>query len=389
MATSFLFHRKDIATQMASQLLSPGILDANLRSGVFLSGQRRIGKTTFLKQDLIPELENRGAIVIYVDLWSDIQVNPATLLQNAIKAQLQELETPGSSILGKLKRVKGVDLGGMGFKLGINLETLGREAGMTLADAFCRIVDIAKTDVVLIVDEVQQAITTEEGNKLLLALKAVRDAVNGRPVTPGYFLFLGTGSHRAKVHELVVQRNQAFLGATTVDYPLLGIEYTQHVLEVLVASGIASEKLPSLDVLHAGFVTLGQRPEELLRAIRELLKLDTSRSPDEAFPIVAATMRSTLADLEISKLEGLGTLALVVFDRVAQKENGAKGLYSAEALAAYRAALEREVGTEEVQAIINVLQAENLIMRSGHGMYAVADPFVQALWNERKLLPID
>jgi hypothetical protein len=50
-------------------------------------------------------------------------------------------------------------------------------------------------DVVLIVDEVQQAISTEEGNQMLLALKAARDAINPRPGTPGHFLFLGTGSH--------------------------------------------------------------------------------------------------------------------------------------------------------------------------------------------------
>ena len=48
-----LFHRATYATQMAEQLLNPGPLDESTRSGVFLSGIRRVGKTTFLRQDQI------------------------------------------------------------------------------------------------------------------------------------------------------------------------------------------------------------------------------------------------------------------------------------------------------------------------------------------------
>jgi hypothetical protein len=56
-----IYHRPDLAHDMATQLLSPGVLDQGLRSGLFLSGLRRTGKTTFLRQDLIPALENAGA----------------------------------------------------------------------------------------------------------------------------------------------------------------------------------------------------------------------------------------------------------------------------------------------------------------------------------------
>jgi hypothetical protein len=67
---------------MAVQLLQPGVLDQALRSGLFLSGVRRIGKTTFLKQDLILALETDGVIVIYVDLWSDTSVSPNVTLES-------------------------------------------------------------------------------------------------------------------------------------------------------------------------------------------------------------------------------------------------------------------------------------------------------------------
>jgi len=56
---SHLYLRPQLAAEMAKQLLNPGILDEGLRSGLFLSGMRRTGKTTFLLNDLIPALEGR------------------------------------------------------------------------------------------------------------------------------------------------------------------------------------------------------------------------------------------------------------------------------------------------------------------------------------------
>src|SRR3954470_2256849 len=97
-----LFHRTQLARQMAQQLLRPGVLDEGLRSGLFVSGQRRTGKTTFLQADLVPALLEAGAIVIYVDLWSNTQVNPATLVHGAIRQALTELQTPASALLKRL-----------------------------------------------------------------------------------------------------------------------------------------------------------------------------------------------------------------------------------------------------------------------------------------------
>ena len=82
------FHRTALAEQMARQLLNPGVLDEGLRSGLFISGVRRTGKTTFLQTDLVPALETAGALVIYVDLWSNTQANPAALVHSAIRRAL-------------------------------------------------------------------------------------------------------------------------------------------------------------------------------------------------------------------------------------------------------------------------------------------------------------
>ena len=196
------FRRTALAEQMAAQLLRPSFLDTSLRSGLFLSGQRRVGKTTFLATDLIPALEALGAIVVYVDLWSQPQANPADLVHESIRRTLKELQTPGSGILQRLKEVASVEAGAAGFKFGFKLADVGKDDGASLAQAFTELIDQTQTDVVLIVDEVQHALGSADGDHLLHALKAARDAINTRPGTPGYFLFIGTGSHRARVQEL-------------------------------------------------------------------------------------------------------------------------------------------------------------------------------------------
>ncbi|MCX5967412.1 MAG: ATP-binding protein [Cyanobacteria bacterium] len=378
-----VFRRPRLAAELAGRLLRPGVLDEGLRSGLFLSGLRRTGKTTFLRTDLVPELEAQGALVIYVDLWSDTKASPAALVQAAVRQTLSQLVTPSSPLLSRLRRIKGLDLGGMGFRFGFQLDQLGEAGGVTLAQAFTEVVDQSGGDVVLIIDEVQQAITTEEGNQMLLALKATRDAINPRPETPGHFLFLGTGSHRALVSELTARRNQAFAGATSLPYPVLDQAYVRHVLERLRAEGM--ELLPSEESAWNSFQTLGHRPEEFLRALGQLrLSTTSGLAPDQLLPVIAATLRGSAADLELLKVEQIGGLATAIFDRVARSEGPARGIFSAEAALSYGEAIGREVRVEEIQPVVNELLAANVLMRLGHGLYGVTDPFVQEIWQERQ-----
>jgi len=379
---SNIYPRAELAAQMAKQLVHPGVLDEGLRSGLFLSGLRRTGKTTFLLNDLIPALEREGALVIYVDLWSDTQANPADLVLAAIRKTMEELQAPGSVLLSKLTRVSGADIGILSFKFGFKLESVGKPGGTTLAQALTDLVDQAKTDVVLIVDEVQHAITTDDGNQMLLALKAARDAINPRPLTPGHFIFIGTGSHRALVSELTARRSQAFAGATSIPFPVLDEGYVRQLINRLDNDGVTI--LPSPEVAIEAFRSLGSRPEEIIKAIRQLqLHLPNGSNPDDYLPVIAATLRSTAADIELSKVEQLGGLAVTIFERIAASDGHAKGIFSADAAADYSKAVGREVRVEEIQPVVNELMAANIIMRRGHGLYGITDPFVQEIWREK------
>ena len=375
------FHRTALAADMARQLLRPSFLDTSLRSGLFLAGQRRVGKTTFLAMDLIPALEALGAIVVYVDLWSQPQANPAELVHEAIRQALEALQTPGSAVLQRLKQLSSLDAGWGGFKFSFKLADLGREGGASLAQAFKELVDQARTDVVLIVDEVQHALGSADGDHLLHALKAARDAINTRPATPGYFLFLGTGSHRARVQELSLKGNQAFNGAVTHEFPVLGADFVEHVLTQVRPQ--LGPMLPSAEVTLAVFQTLGHRPEELIKALTVLRSLPPGTSADEHLPTIAHSLAAAAADVELQKVESLGPLAEAVFSRICRIGGDVKGVFTAEALKAYSHEVGRPVQAQEVQGVLGLLTSGNLLMRVRHGHYGVTDPLVEQAWRGR------
>lgn len=375
------YRRTALAQQMASQLLKPSFLDTSLRSGLFLSGQRRVGKTTFLATDLIPALEDAGAIVIYIDLWSQPQANPADLVHGAIQKALKELQTPGSAVLKKLRLVSGIDAGVAGIKFSFKLDAIGKEGGVSLAQAFSELIAQAKTDVVLIVDEVQHALGSVDGDNLLHALKAARDAINTRPQTPGYFLFVGTGSHRARVQELSIKGNQAFNGAVTHDFPVLGEDFVAYVLQQ--ASQQLGEKTPSLAIAADAFKRMGSRPEELIKALSVLRGLPPGANSDEHLPTIAESLGSTAADVEIQKIEALGLLAEAVFSRICSIGGSVKGMFTADALKDYSSHIGREVTAQEVQSVVGLMTAANLLMRVKHGHYEVTDSFVEQAWRAR------
>ncbi|MEO9102079.1 MAG: ATP-binding protein [Rhodoferax sp.] len=361
-------------------MLQPKGLMKKVRSGLFLGGLRRIGKTTFLRGDLIPALEAQGAIVVYVDLWSNTAAKPSDLLLGAVRKTLAELERADSKAVGVLKRLKGVDLGAAGFKFGFSLAELGKHDGNTLAGAFSELVRAAKTDVVVIIDEVQHAMGSDDGDQMLLALKAARDEINLTPNTPGYFLFVGTGSHRARVRELTIKGKQAFNGALSEDFPVLEIDF----VDWLLGEADLGERMPTLAVAFDCFVRLGRRPEELMKALSALQLLPTFVDANQDLRAITEGVRQSAASVDLARLDELGPLSLAVFAYVCREGGqGVKKLYSAATLDEYRAEIGRPVGAEEIQKVATALVDSNILARDGHGIYGVSDPFVAEAYGNR------
>jgi hypothetical protein len=318
--------------------------------------------------------------VVYVDLWSNTAAKPSDLLLGAVRKTLADLEQADAKAVGVLKRLKGLDLGAAGFKFGFNLAELGKIEGNTLAGAFSELVHLAKTDVVVIIDEVQHAMGSEDGDKMLLALKAARDEINLTLDTPGYFLFLGTGSHRVRVRELTIKGKQAFNGAMSEDFPVLEIGFVDWLLK----EANLGERMPTGEVAFECFARLGRRPEELMKALFALQHSPNFADADQDLRAITEGVRQSAAGVDLARLDELGPLAVAVFRYVCkQGGQGVKKLFSAATLDEYSADIGRPVGAEEIQKIANLLVESNILARDGHGIYGVSDPFVAEAYSNR------
>jgi hypothetical protein len=401
---SGIFHRPKLALEMARLLLRPSSLETRVRSGLFISGPRQTGKSTFLTQDVIPTIEAAGAIVIYVDLWKAAGRTPDAKLIAAVRKKLGELhgQNPQSfadkakSLLARIgissaemeasmepaMHLVGAKVAGK-LKFNFDAAKVGTAEGASLSDALLEVSKKTGRDIVFIVDEVQEMMRDGDGTLLMQELKAIRDEINSQQGDHGYFVFVGNGSNRSLVHEMTAQRKAAFYGAKSEGFPPLGKDYVRHVLTAASRENAAAV-LPSESAAYKGFRVLGMRPGLFEEALGTLQRTaGAAKSPDIVFDGIVNTMYDQQGKVELAKLSMLGELPQAVFARICRgPEEGVTGLYAGDALNEYAKVLGLdEVTTREVQSAFEALKASNLVMRNGdRGPVTVTDPFVRECW---------
>lgn len=250
------FHRSALAEAYADAVFDTS---AGVSSGLFLAAPRRTGKSTFVRQDLVPVLRQRDAEVLYVDLWADRTQDPAILIADAIRTELKK----ENGVITRLAAKAGLSkfsIGALGNGMSFDLSQVGLSANATLTDALVTLSSANGKKIVIVIDEAQHALTSEAGANALFALKAARDAMNqaGKGL-----LIIGTGSNRDKLGLLVNQREQAFFGADLVNFPPLGEDYCQWICERM-ALGLDPHRV------FKRFKEAGSRPEMIAPVLRGL-----------------------------------------------------------------------------------------------------------------------
>ncbi|MEO5795999.1 MAG: hypothetical protein ABIP34_14145, partial [Rhodoferax sp.] len=261
MAEPFTYRRTALAASYCDALEGRGILDAT--SGLFLAAPRRTGKSTFLREDMVPEMRARGWQTLYVDLWSDRSRDPAELIIAVVRDTLAQLDGP------VLKAAKSVGLDKLNVlgALSLDLSKIGQPGGATLSDALERLHTKSGKPLVLLVDEAQHALSTEAGTRAMFALKAARDRLNQGRAIRGLHLVM-TGSNRDKLTHLVLRRSEPFYGAGVTRFPLLDRGFVEAYAEWLKPQ-FADGKSFSADTLERAFTLVGRRPEMLKRVVGE------------------------------------------------------------------------------------------------------------------------
>ena len=364
-----LFQRPELAERLAKQILVIGVGSA-ASSGVFLAAPRRTGKSTFVREDLRPALEAKGALVVYADLWANPTADPGNVIVNAIRASLAS----NDGVVLRLAKSAGMDklsVGGVSF----DLDRVGLGKDVSLTDALVALSDETKKIIVLMIDEAQHAITTEAGVSALFALKAARDELNSSQHHG--LRVVCTGSNRDKLAMLRNSKDQAFFGAPLVNFPMLGKDYIEWFCkEVDLPFQLDPKQVWPL------FVEAGHRPEVIGAAadcFRFDFEIDAETGPDK-FAEEVQRLTNEMDQVQMGVIHSLTPIqSSVLRVMAATKENYAP--FEAATMEKYRKAMtlaglaidDAKADVPGVQQALIALQEKKLVWKAARGVYAIEE----------------
>lgn len=370
--TETLYHRPALAARLSKLILQVAVGSA-ASSGVFLAAPRRTGKSTFAREDLRPALEAAGAIVLYADLWKDLKKDPGLVIVEAVREAVGRNE----GFITRLARSSGMEkvvVGGLNF----SLEKIGLGKDIDLTAALVALSDESKKIIVLMIDEAQHAITTDEGVAALFALKAARDELNSS--RHHGLRIVCTGSNRDKLAMLRNSKDQAFFGASMVQFPTLD----QDFIDWFCANVDLGAALDPAQVFQL-FKESGFRPE-LLGAAADEIRFDFNIEPEAIPARFAERVRAQADELNANLRKVIHSLTpiqsavmrvmSVMGDDYAPFEAPTMALYGKAMTLAGIDAGEVQVEVPGVQQAPIALQQKKLVWKASRGVYAVDDSVI-------------
>lgn len=379
------FSRARLAQDTANAMEGKNLF-GDAPNGLFLAAPRRTGKSTFLQRDLAPELEKRGIVVVYVDLWADQKRDPGSLIAEAVgKAVDAHL-----GFIAKAAKSTHLDSISVAGVLKIDTSKIGKLDGVTLTDALGMLHEMAKKPVALIVDEAQHALTSERGETAMAALKAARDKLN----SPGQarLMLVMSGSDRDKLLRLVNTNGAPFYGSTVQRMPELDKDFIAFV-KSLIEQQTPTLKPIDADKLLLAFQRFGSRPQFFSAALAEVLSPLASsegRFEDQVLEAASRRQRDDEAQME-SEFLSLRPIEQAVLWRLLEQSSRFRP-YDAEALKFYREKLNTpggptvKVTAQTAQAAVESIRERTpaLVWKSARGEYSVDDAMMH-IWYANRL----
>lgn len=368
-----ILNRKSLAEALARDLAGESFADYS--SGMFLAAPRRTGKSTFLRNDLIPECRARGWLPVYVDLWMNREIDPAELISGAIGKALGEFE----SAVSKAVKKAGIEKISLLRTLSWDFTKPQLPAGTTLAHALDVLHQISGQMIVLIVDEAQHALNSENGVNAMFALKAARDHLNGGSTADGLRLVF-TGSSRDKLANLVLKSKQPFFGAHITPFPLLSRDFVEFVTD-LWNQRLAATNQFNLEDMDYAFQLVGRRPEMLNKLLTEVsVGLGEASNLGELLRTGALNHQAGIWSDYESAYNDLSPLQQAVLEVMGERTLG-KQAFSPFAEKTFQdinsklelAQAEPNASTPNVQKALEVLREKELVWKANRGEYALED----------------
>lgn len=376
------FPRPALAAELADRMSGKSVLTNPF---VFLAAPRRVGKSEFLRNDLMPACTNLRWITVYVDLWKDRNAPPLSLIQKALWKEAEKHLGLVQQLARKAGTTEvGISAGIGSFKFDPNRMQIGVES--TIEELMAYIMHRTSMPLLLIVDEAQHALNSDDGTTAMFTLKACREEFNQSPewqehVKAKYPLMcVMTGSHRDKLARLCTAKQSPFYGSSVDAFALLNREYVEFfVNEVRENTGGKIE----LDVSRTNkvFDLLGRRPELLAEVVGKAILAGQLETLDQDIQDKATKLLGDIdGEMEESYL-ALTPLQQAVFEVVATGDRVSP--YAQSSLEAYAAKLGAPVTAQAAQAAIEGLRNADLLWKPAKGDYQLEDTAYRA-WFQRR-----
>ena len=353
--------------------LAIGLLDGlgrGLTSARGLFAPRRMGKTEFLLQDLVPAARGAGVLAAYANLW-DNRSDPARALLEAIGAEIKpglirrlvrDLQTPIKSlkVSGKVPA-----LGEAALEASLDGPSEANTPISALS-ALLQEFDRANRTLLLLVDEAQvlaQARHADFSHALRAALDVRKQTIK----------VVFTGSSEATLRRMFARRSEPFFNWAPLEpFELLGRPFVYAMVEKVNAT--TRFPLGANDALHA-FEGLQYTPEFFRRYLDRYLANPTAGSD--------AALRHTREHLFDGSDFDLTWQSLSPTDRevILMMSEGVSDLHSLSSRVRLAKALGRSepVALSAPQHALKRLQSRGLVARIAQGEYQFEDAEF-ALW---------
>lgn len=350
--------------------------DLGLTSARGLFARRRMGKSEFLKHDLLPAALRAGYLAAYVNLWDDTE-HPGQALATAILLATQptglgkfweNLNTP-------IRKLKGGGKLPLGLEGSLELDLADKEkAAVPAIQAALQAADKAKKRLLLVIDEAQ-VLAAPEHKAVAHSLRA------GLDIRKAGIKVLFAGSSEAALREMFSRSAAPFYNWAPLEpFPLLGREFVQAMVNQL--AHVAKNPLSLDDALQA-FTALKETPE-FFRWYIERYLMYQQHGPEQALQYTLARVHDDTGYTKVWKELSRADRAVLLL-----AARGVQDLYSAQALKQLQELLALpDVTASAPRTSIRRLTGIKLqlMARVDHGAYRFEDPEFQTWVTARRTI---
>lgn len=354
------FPRKALAEQVMQ------MFDIGLSSALTFFAPRRMGKTEFLRKDVLPNAQNNKWNVHYFS-FLDVGSQAQTLYANALLEFALEVGALKSHADWVSRITKFGGQAGL-FKAEVALSP--KEETDFNIQMLIKILGAHKKTILLL-DEVQILSNNPANEQFLASLRTALDTNKETIKT------IFTGSSQEGLRRMFSQAKAPFFHfGQNLDLPDLDQAFTDHLSDVYHR---ATQRKLDKKVLWEAFQSMGHVPQ-LVRSLVERLALNPDLSIQEAQDYLLADLHNHRSYVEIWSL--LSRLEQLLVSEIAQGGESLFGKATREKLALGLGV--ETLNVSSVQSALRVLERKGLIVKSMvEQKYVLEDPNFK-IWVEKQ-----